>query len=102
VNALMKSAPPPRLTLRQQETLRLLSLGLRNSEIAHQLYLSERTVKECVSRLLLVFEATNRTELAVLWLREGGEAAMEAAVAGPSVRTGQMDGPNGLAVRTLT
>jgi DNA-binding NarL/FixJ family response regulator len=40
-----------------------MSKGLRNSEIARQLGISERAVKYCISQLMLILDATNRTEL---------------------------------------
>jgi DNA-binding NarL/FixJ family response regulator len=57
-------SPIERLSHRQAEILRLIGKGFRNREIALQLGLSERVVKACVSQLLLLFDATNRTELA--------------------------------------
>lgn len=56
-----------RLNSRQQSVLKLVALGLRNAEIAHQLRLSERTVKGYVSQLFLIFGACNRTELVGLF-----------------------------------
>jgi DNA-binding NarL/FixJ family response regulator len=53
----------PALNSRQKEVLFFLSKGLRNSEIGAQLGLSERTIKYYVNQLLLIFDATNRTEL---------------------------------------
>ena len=60
-----------RLTARQQAVFVLVAKGFRNREIAGQLGLSERTIKGYVSELLLIFEATNRTEL-VGFLSSGG------------------------------
>ena len=57
-------SPIERLSHRQAEILRLIGKGFRNREIALQLGLSERLVKACVSQLLLLFDASNRTELA--------------------------------------
>lgn len=45
----------------------LLSKGLRNAEIADQVDMTERTVKGYVSRLFLIFDVTNRTELVGLF-----------------------------------
>jgi DNA-binding NarL/FixJ family response regulator len=53
-----------RLNARQKAVLLFLCKGLRNSEIAAQLQLSPRTVKWYVSQLLLIYDASNRTELA--------------------------------------
>ena len=44
-----------------------VSKGLHNAEIARQLGVSERTVKGYVSQLLLIFDVSNRTELAGLY-----------------------------------
>ncbi len=52
-----------RLNTRRQEVLYYLSVGLRNSEIGVALGISERTVKEYVTQLLVAFGAANRTEL---------------------------------------
>ena len=48
---------------RCRDVLYLLCKGLRNTEIALHLRLSERTVKGYVSQLFLIFDVTNRTEL---------------------------------------
>jgi len=50
------------ITQKQQETLRYLSQGLNNREIAAEMMISEVTVKTHVSDLLATFEAKNRTE----------------------------------------
>lgn len=52
------------LNTRQVDTLFLICKGLRNAEIATQLQVSERTVKGYVAQPLLIFDVTNRTELA--------------------------------------
>jgi DNA-binding NarL/FixJ family response regulator len=53
-----------RLKTRQRDVLLLLSKGLTNKEIARQVGIGKRNVKACVSGLLLIFDASNRTELA--------------------------------------
>ena len=63
--------PPRRLTRRQEEVLLFLSKGLHNAEIGRQLGLSERAVKYYVSQLLLIFDVSNRTELAGLIGNDG-------------------------------
>ncbi|MGN6799495.1 MAG: ATP-binding protein [Gaiellaceae bacterium] len=55
---------PSNLTTREVEVLRLLTEGLRNSEIADRLVLSERTVHHHVSAILRKLEAGSRTEAA--------------------------------------
>ena len=53
---------PLNLTTREVEVLRLLTEGLRNSEIAERLVLSERTVHHHVSAILRKLGAGSRTE----------------------------------------
>ena len=50
------------LTRREEEVLGLLCLGLRNSDIAHELHLTENTVEFHVSRVLGKLGARNRVE----------------------------------------
>jgi PAS domain-containing protein len=52
-----------RLTDRQTAILELVSTGLENKEIAHQLGISEQAVKEHVSNLLRLLSAPNRAAL---------------------------------------
>jgi DNA-binding NarL/FixJ family response regulator len=75
-----------RLTERQREVLYLVCRGLRNSEIAAKVGVSPRTVKGYVAQLLLIFDATNRTELA-------GMLALEYSVF--RGKTGHLDRPEG-------
>jgi DNA-binding NarL/FixJ family response regulator len=60
----------PCLNSRQRQVLGLVRKGLRNSEIANIMRVSERSVKAYVSQLFDVFEVTNRTELAVFSQQE--------------------------------
>jgi len=55
-------ANPSNLTTREIEVLALLKDGLRNSEIAERLVLSERTVHHHVSAILRKLESGSRTE----------------------------------------
>lgn len=50
------------LTVRQQEILRLLVLGLSNAEIAAKLYVSESTVKTHISALFAKLEVRTRKD----------------------------------------
>lgn len=56
---------PFELSLRELETLTLLSDGLSNKEIAELLFISERTVAKHVENLLQKTDIDNRTALAV-------------------------------------
>ena len=55
-----------RLSDRQRSVLLLLCKGLRNSEIAKSLGTSERSVKGYIAQLFLIFDVSNRTELAAV------------------------------------
>lgn len=57
------------LTARQAEVLELLAQGLTNTEIADELFVSQRTVENHVSAVLMKLDVPNR------------EAAVEAAFA---------------------
>jgi len=54
------------LTTQQKNILHLVRRGLGNAEIADVLKMRERTVKYHVGRLFLLFDVSNRTELAGL------------------------------------
>ena len=59
------------LTPRELEVLGLISQGLQNSEIAAQLFVTERTVKFHVSSILAKLGADNRTEAVAIAARRG-------------------------------
>ena len=59
----------PRLTLRELEVLHLVARGIDNREIAKALYLSEHTVKNHVSNILLKLQVENRIQAAVRAVR---------------------------------
>jgi len=62
---------PDRLTDRELEVLRLVTVGLRNKEIAAQLGISENTVKYHLRHILEKLHAQSRTEVTARALREG-------------------------------
>jgi DNA-binding NarL/FixJ family response regulator len=59
------------LTPRELEVLELLARGLDNAEIAQALYLSQHTVKNHVSNVLIKLEVENRIQAAVRAVRGG-------------------------------
>ena len=60
-----------RLTVREIEVIQLLTAGATNDEIGARLYLSPRTVQTHIERAREKVDARNRTELAVIAVREG-------------------------------
>ena len=59
------------LTDRETVVLRLIAAGLGNHEIADQLYISENTVKNHVSNILVKLDVDNRVQAAVRAIIEG-------------------------------
>jgi DNA-binding NarL/FixJ family response regulator len=71
--ALLRRAPDDResrLTVRELDVLRLVVKGQSNREIAHDLFISQNTVKNHVRNILEKLHVRTRTEAATLAMRE--------------------------------
>lgn len=76
VDAIATSSPrviaePERLTRREREVLELIAAGRSNKRIALALGISEKTVKTHVGHLLAKLGVTDRTQAALLAVRDG-------------------------------
>jgi two-component system, NarL family, response regulator LiaR len=60
----------PELTARERDVLTLVARGMANKAIAHELSLSEKTVKTHVSAILRKLDVTDRTQAALRAVRE--------------------------------
>jgi DNA-binding NarL/FixJ family response regulator len=67
------------LTKRELEIARLVASGLRNAEVAGQLYLAEKTVAAHLSNIYGKLEVRSRVQLAS-WLKQNDEDATVASV----------------------
>lgn len=63
--------PDHDMTVRERDVLRLMVEGLANKQIAQRLGIGEKTVKTHVSRVLAKLGVADRTQAAVLAIREG-------------------------------
>ena len=81
------AAPPPQpvepLSEREEQVLAKVALGLSNSEIASELYITLSTVKTHVASLMTKLGARNRVEIAI-WAHQTGRMRARAAGEGPS------------------
>jgi len=64
-------AEPERLTRREREVLELIAAGHSNKRIAFELGISEKTVKTHVGHLFAKLGVTDRTQAALLAVRDG-------------------------------
>jgi DNA-binding NarL/FixJ family response regulator len=55
-----------KLTPREQQIVKLIATGANNEEIANQLYISPRTVKNHITSILSQLNLRNRTQIAIL------------------------------------
>jgi DNA-binding NarL/FixJ family response regulator len=62
--------PPPRLTERETEILRLVARGLGNREISRDLFIAENTVKNHIRNILEKLQLHSRMEAVIYAVRE--------------------------------
>jgi DNA-binding NarL/FixJ family response regulator len=63
--------PGPELSDRENEVLRLIANGKDNAEIAQELHISPKTVKNHISNILMKLQIENRIQAAVYAVRRG-------------------------------
>jgi DNA-binding NarL/FixJ family response regulator len=59
------------LSARETQIIRYIARGLSNKEISSELYLSERTVKNHISRIFSKLNVSARTQAAVYAIKSG-------------------------------
>ncbi len=70
-NPIREAAAADDLTEREREVVRLVARGRSNSEIAHALVISDKTVKTHVSNILGKLHLEDRTQLAIYAIKHG-------------------------------
>ncbi|MEJ6951600.1 response regulator [Natronospora cellulosivora (SeqCode)] len=58
------------LSSRERNILDLLTLGKSNKDIAKELFIAEKTVRNYVSKIMKKINVSNRTEAALFWKRQ--------------------------------
>jgi two-component system NarL family response regulator len=66
----VQQVPPPRLTDREMEVLKLVAKGMNNRDIARELFISENTVKNHVRNILEKLQIHSRMEAVMIALRD--------------------------------
>jgi DNA-binding NarL/FixJ family response regulator len=69
--ATLATSSSDRLTVREREIVRLVALGLRNVEVAAELYISPITVKTHLSRIFEKLDMRDRADLVLYAVRAG-------------------------------
>jgi two-component system NarL family response regulator len=65
-----QQVPPPRLTDREMQVLKLVARGMNNRDIAKELYISDNTVKNHVRNILEKLQIHSRMEAVMVAVRE--------------------------------
>ena len=65
-----EQVPPPKLTDREMQVLKLVAKGMNNRDIAKELFISENTVKNHVRNILEKLQIHSRMEAVMIAVRE--------------------------------
>jgi two-component system NarL family response regulator len=65
-----EQVPPPKLTDREMQVLKLVAKGMNNRDIARELFISENTVKNHVRNILEKLQIHSRMEAVMIAVRE--------------------------------
>ncbi len=65
-----QQVPPPKLTDREMQVLKLVARGMNNRDIAKELYISDNTVKNHVRNILEKLQIHSRMEAVMVAVRE--------------------------------
>ena len=66
----VEQVPPPKLTDREMQVLKLVAKGMNNRDIAKELFISENTVKNHVRNILEKLQIHSRMEAVMIAVRE--------------------------------
>lgn len=66
----MEKQKSDKLTNKEVEILKMISIGMSNKEIARDMAISEKTVRNYISNIFRKLNVSNRTEAASYWLRK--------------------------------
>jgi DNA-binding NarL/FixJ family response regulator len=80
------------LTQRESDVLRMVAQGANNAEIAAELHLGQKTVRNYVSRLYQKLELTNRSQIARYLARTEALRGPDVPVSAPSDNTSRVRG----------
>ena len=62
---------PTELSERETDVIQLIAIGLSNKQISEKLFLSEKTVKNHISRIFSKLNVTARTQAAIYAIKSG-------------------------------
>ena len=66
----------PPLTRRERELINLIARGMQNKNIAHELHISEHTVRAHIGNIMRKYRLHNRTQIAMAFAADGSIATL--------------------------